>query len=206
MKKLKKISENLPMKEITVEEFILGTLFYTPLFYIKNQDFVQIKAYAPGESQPSMIIHRMIGRYDGNGDTIEIGFQDEIDIIKDGKKDPKKRWQVNFSILVDKESYKYKSIHKKPESISYVGESLRVFMDLSNKKGSCLYVGEWHFESDGNGWIRLDRNGKAMHQEDEDSLIILPSTKLVCSACKSKSLTTYKGDLGTQCNDCGAWI
>ena len=31
-----------------VERFILGTLLYTPQVYVRNEKYVEIKAYAPG--------------------------------------------------------------------------------------------------------------------------------------------------------------
>lgn len=150
-------------KEKAVEEYILGTLLYTPQYYIKNEKYVQIKVYGAGEDQPAMKIFRMIGRLSpldsDPADLKEISFQDEVNVLKDGKADLMKRWQINFSIFVDKENYKYKSIKEKPNSVSHVAESVTVFNNLAKQKGAVLYAGDWRFESDGNSWIPTNRDG-----------------------------------------------
>ncbi len=161
-------------KEKSVEDYIFGTLLYTPQFYAKNQDYVDIKVYAPDQQQPSMKIFRMIGRYSPQqGDpenSREVSFQDEVDILKDGKADNMERWQINFSVLVDKETFEFKSIREKPKDLSRVEESINVFRDLAKQKGSILFAGDWKFESDGNGWVPVNRDGAKMIEPQLKSL------------------------------------
>ncbi len=149
-----------------VEKFILGTLLYTPQFYARNEKYVEIKAYAPGYHQPAMKIFRMIFRCSPLSttpvDMQEIAFQDEIDVLTDdGHRDSNQRWQINFSILVDKESYEYKSILERPKTLTGVLKSIEVFTSLSTQTGATLYAGDWRFESDGSGWIPADRSRSA---------------------------------------------
>ncbi len=169
-------------KEKAVEEYILGTLFYTPQYYVKNQDYVKIMVYGAGESQPAMQIFRIIGRLsqlDSDPANLkEISFQDEVNVLKEGKAELMERWQINFSIFVDKESYEYKSIKEKPESVSHVAESVAVFNNLAKQKGAILYAGDWKFESDGNGWVPVNREGKIINQSELKSLMpALPAIK-----------------------------
>jgi Fe2+ or Zn2+ uptake regulation protein len=42
--------------------------------------------------------------------------------------------------------------------------------------------------------------------DEKDGHYCVVKKSLTCTTCKSTNLTTYKGDLGTQCNDCGTWI
>jgi hypothetical protein len=150
-------------KEKIVEEYILGTLLYTPQYFVKNEDHVEIKVYAPKEDRPSMQIVRLIIRpksLDSNPENLEeIAFQDEVNVLKNKEMDLNERWQVNFSIFVDKENYQYKSIKEKPKTISHISESVDVFKNLAKQKGAVLYAGNWRFESDGNNWVPSTRDG-----------------------------------------------
>ncbi len=150
------------VKDNSSEDYILGTLLYTPLFYAKNERAVEIKVYGPNETYPSMKIFRMIIRCVDLPTTPsgqkEIAFQDEVNILKKDGMDHNHRWQVNFSIFVDKETYSYKSIYEKPAGLTHMSDSLNVFKKLSKEKGSKLYAGDWRFESDGENWIPINVN------------------------------------------------
>lgn len=166
-------------KEKAIEEYILGTLFYTPKYYVKNEDSVSINVYAPGKNQPSMKIFRMIIRKSPLPNTPEdyqeVAFQDEVNVLKEKGMNLMERWQINFSIFVDKEKYEYKSIKERPKSVSYVSESMRVFTDLSKQKGAHLYAGNQRFESDGNGWVPTNDDGsKTISQSEVKSLMPTP--------------------------------
>lgn len=171
----KVINETGLEKEKSVEEYILGTLLYTPQQYVKNEKYVELKVYAPEENQPSMKLFRMINRCNPLSntpiDSQEISFQDEVDILKNGKRDTNERWQVNFSIFVDKENYQYQSIQEKPKDISHLSESMGIFNNLAKQKGAVLYAGDWKFESNGNGWVPVNREGKEINQSELKSLM-----------------------------------
>jgi hypothetical protein len=152
-------SNNNHLARNEAEEYILGTLLYTPQSYAKHERYLEIKVYAPNESQPAMKILRMIGRCLPMPSTPkncqEIDFQDEISMIKKGELSQTSRWQINFTILVDKENFKYHSILEAPKRIDYVSESINVFKELAKTKGAKLYAGDWRFESNGEGWVQM---------------------------------------------------
>lgn len=162
-------------EEKSVEKYILGTLQYTPQFYVKTQEYLSIKAYAPEAQQPAMEILRHISRLkplanDPEG-MKEISFQDEVHCLKEGKMLYNDRWQINFSVFVNEETYEFKSIREKPKKVSHIQDSVDVFTDLSKLKGATLRAGDWWFESDGNGWIPKTRDGKELSQLELKSLV-----------------------------------
>ncbi len=153
---------SLPSDRDIVEQYIRGTLMYTPQEYLKEyrirkKPFLEILAYPPGESKPSMKIFRMMSCLDWTdsvpvGNT-EIDFQDEISILPEEGLRSNKRLQVNFSIFVDDKDFVYQSINNKPKDLPHVVlESAKVFEELSKQKGARLWIGHWQFESDGLMW------------------------------------------------------
>ncbi len=149
--------------EEKVTGYIMGTLLYTPQVYVKSADYVEIMVYAPNENHPSMKIFRMIGRCVNLLNTPEgyqeIDFQDEVNILTKEGMGNSTRWQVNFSVFVNKETFDFVSIHNRPKSVNKTMESVQVFTDLVKRKGSRLYAGSWRFESDGQSWIPQTNNG-----------------------------------------------
>jgi hypothetical protein len=142
----------------SVEKYIIDTLLFTPQHHVKNERWVEIKVYAPDESQPSMKIFRMIFRLQAfigqSKDLKEISFQDEVSLRdEDGGMDLNVRHQINFSIFVEKDTYRFHSIKDRPATITRTLGSIQVFETLSKKRGAALYVGSHCFESDGNGWV-----------------------------------------------------
>lgn len=159
-----KIIEPAAIEEVNaVNDFILQTLELTPLFFVKTQKFVEIKAYAPEANHLAMKIFRIISVHSipsGKEGFKEVSFQDEIDILVKGKRSSMERWQINFSILVDEKTFKFHSIKNKPKKITHALESIKIFADLSKQKGAILYAGDWRFESDGNSWIKRGKKGQ----------------------------------------------
>lgn len=157
MNKKEELSESKQRQNVA--EYILGTLLYTPLSYIKNQQYVEIMVYPPGISQPAMKIFRMIIRCNPLPDTpegcLEVAFQDEVSFRSGKSIDYSNRWQVNFSIFVNKDTYMFSAIHKQPESVERTLESIRVFEEMVQQKNATLYAGDWRFESDGQRWVPL---------------------------------------------------
>lgn len=148
---------SLPSDRDIVEQYIRGTLMYTPQEYlIGKKPFLEILVYPPGDSKPSMKIFRMISCLTwvdsvpvGN---TEISFQDEVSILTEQGLHGSERWQVNFSIFVDDKDFVYQSINNKPKDLSCLLESVKVFEELSKQKGARLWIGHWQFESDGLMW------------------------------------------------------
>lgn len=163
-----KINEEKGIIADEVESYILGTLLYTPQAYIANPHFkyCEIKAYGPGQQQPSMKIFRMYFHctpLDGYPpDLLEVAFQDEVSIVKGCGIDSNERWQVNFSIDVDRKTFLYRTIRERPKKLLHLKESMDVFSSLSKQKGSIMFAGGWQFESDGNGWVAKSQNSRTI--------------------------------------------
>lgn len=168
--------DHLPEKQLSVEDYILTTLLYTPHYYVKHERVCEIKVYAPNEDQPSMKIFRMISRCIDIPSTPagcqEISFQDEVNVLSEGEIDIMTRWQINFSIFVNKETFEFISIHEKPQKVSSVSESLLVFKKLSQQKDATLYLGSYRFESDGNGWVPSNLNDSSSTKISECKMVL----------------------------------
>ena len=141
-----------------IQQYILGTLLFTPKYCIELQTkFVDIRVYKAGENQPSMKIFRMFSKLIDLPNTpegvTEFSFQDEVNILRDGKMDIMRRCQVNFSVFLKKETYEFHAINERPRLLSSgLLKSIEVFNILSKIKGSQIYAGDFGFISNGEVW------------------------------------------------------
>ncbi len=141
-----------------VQQYILGTLLFTPKYCIElRTKFVDIRVYRAGENQPSMKIFRMFSKLIDLPNTpegvTEFSFQDEVNILRDGKMDIMRRCQVNFSVFLKKETYEFHAINERPRLLSSgLLKSIEVFNILSKIKGSKIYAGDYRFISNGEIW------------------------------------------------------
>ena len=165
-----------------VEKYILETLLFTPQSYIKMRErAVDIKVYGPDQNQPSMKIFRMMGYcrpLPGDPENLEeVTFQDEVNVIGEKGAEVMNRWQINSSIMVDKETLKFNSIREKPKALpKELPKSLQVFQDLSTQKGAKIYAGSLRFESVGERWIPI-KDGKPVATGEVPSL--MPSQEML---------------------------
>lgn len=142
-----------------VQQYILGTLLFTPKYCIEHRTkFVDIRVYKAGENQPSMKIFRMFSQLHDLPNTpenvTEFSFQDEVDLLdKNDKRDNMNRWQVNFSLYLKKETYEFSEIHERPKSLNLgLFKSIEVFNTISKIKGSQIFAGDFRFVSNGEVW------------------------------------------------------
>lgn len=166
-------------QEKSVEEYIFGTLLYTPQSYVRKEKFLEIEVLAPDQEQATIKILRKINYVVSlPSDPVnvkEIDFHDEITSIKDGESNHNERWQINFSVFVDKETNEYKSINEKPEKLSRLTETVDIFRNLSKEKGAILRAGDWYFESDGNQWVQKIDGSDTQQLEMNPVLPSLPN-------------------------------
>lgn len=155
--------DSLDMRD-TVSSYILETLLFTPVSYLRNnRGAVDIKVYRNGVSQPAMKIFRLFHECRQVSDVVdgevEFAFQDEVNLLDDaGNMKSMERWQVNFSIVLDKETLTFKRIREKPVSVEKALTSTVVFADLCKVAGSTIWAGDWEFISDGVSWILQNKN------------------------------------------------
>lgn len=172
---IKNNSEQLPREDKQVLDYILGTLNYTPLYYVKKESAVDIKVYAPGADQPTMKLFRMIIRCNPIATTpehcTEVAFQDEVNVIQNGHMLHGVYWQVNFSIHVNKKTFQFESICKKPASVTNAAACLELFAKLSKQAGATLYAGDWKFVSNGEEWQRVDYKNQPTTESSHSVLV-----------------------------------
>lgn len=169
-------SASIEQEKSPVEQYILETLLFTSQAAVKRkQGAVDIKVYAPEKNQPAMKIFRMVSYcrpLPGDPENLqELAFQDEVNVLTDEGMDTMTRWQINSSIMVDKETLQFDSIREKPERIGDgVFNSLKVFSDLSKEKGAMIYAEDLRFESDGERWVPVS-DGRVTALADRKSLL-----------------------------------
>ncbi len=175
----KREGSELEKEKDEVENYITETLMLTPRYNIEAGLSVKISARGPKETDPSIKIFRNIAIFNPTEpafeNLLEVHFQDTVDILNEEGVDLKRRGEINFIVLVNKDTYEYDSIYLKPDSIhGRTLESVDFFNKLSKQEGARFSTGSWLFESDGIKWVPKNSAGKTIEISGLRS--IMPNT------------------------------